>query len=162
MGTPQQLNISSANVASAKASKEGYPCSPPCVIEEDLRRGWAHWLNSFSWDLWVTLTYRNPVGLTRAITTIRSWFLLLGAFAPIHYAAFLEWSRWRDRPHAHALIGGIAESIDRAAVWYSWYIRHGRATVSQYDSARGASFYLTKYVSKDHGWFPELLRLPSC
>jgi len=68
----------------------------------------------------------------------------------------LDWVRvfelQRDRgvPHIHALVGGL-DSLRYGEVGRFMFERYGYTRILEYDPALGATYYLTKYVTKELG-----------
>jgi hypothetical protein len=54
--------------------------------------------------------------------------------------------------HIHGLIGGVSGITD-SDMWEVWFKKYGRAKVVTYEPGKGATHYLTKYVTKELcGW----------
>tara|TARA_Y100000310_G_scaffold344410_1_gene457022 strand:+ start:725 stop:946 length:222 start_codon:yes stop_codon:yes gene_type:complete len=56
------------------------------------------------------------------------------------------------RLHIHSLVGGEGMG-NKSEAWKDWFHDPfgGRAQILEYDKSMGASFYLSKYVSKSLG-----------
>jgi len=77
---------------------------------------------------------------------------------PMQHARALEWQK-RAVVHFHALIWNVRRRTGRIAWQVKWEeIGGGWCAIFPYDRARGARFYLGKYVSK--GGEVDLLSLP--
>lgn len=61
-----------------------------------------------------------------------------------------EIQKWRGAPHIHALVGGLdSKRYAEFGTW--WWQKYGFCKVEEYDPARGAGYYLCKYVAKTFG-----------
>jgi len=113
----------------------------------------AEWLSTMPWDWWCTLTFKTEQWPESADRAFREWTAELRKDSPA-LGFFVGQERGRlQRLHLHALIGGLATHVRRTVAWKRWDRRHGFAQVQPYDPDRGASHYITKYVTKDfEGW----------
>lgn len=126
-----------------------------------LSNSWATFIDSFSWDWWVTLTFPDHLPSDYALRLLRRWLRRLSFYAyGSRYrkkADRLSWcvgieKQLRGVIHFHLLIKGVANVPYRRAhfLWetaapvcgYSW-IQHHDAS-----KPRGASSYLSKYIAK--------------
>ena len=130
-------------------------------------------LNGYPWAHWCTLTFRPPaserdvgrvprewgrwrkkirgavpVGLDYAL---RQWSAFqrattIAAGVPLFWFYGVEHGERLGRLHLHALFGNT-ERLPVATMRASWTA--GFADVDAYDPTRGASYYVTKYVTKE-------------
>jgi hypothetical protein len=141
------------------------------LSKAEVLTSWGDWLSTrWEWDWWVTLTYdpkRRPSG--SATHTAVGWGL-----SDRHFHEWLAeavgdsegsesvlpapfWLRGREPnkfrygTHFHALVGGVGTDTSRRRAWEAWFQKHGMARVERYDPARGAGFYVSKYVVKQLG-----------
>lgn len=116
---------------------------------------WGDWLATFRWDWWATLTFAKPRGPAAATRAFLAW---IGAVRRGHdgrdvaspSAGFFLGHEVGQlgRLHLHCLVGGLDPTARRDEAWRWWFSRLGRAEVLPYDPARGAGWYVAKYVAK--------------
>tara|TARA_Y100000310_G_C20686271_1_gene819241 strand:- start:2906 stop:3349 length:444 start_codon:yes stop_codon:yes gene_type:complete len=116
---------------------------------------YGEWLGQFDWQWFVTLTFRHdpPKPLT-ALRKYRRWEKSNDLFFPSNPYSFIateDGSKF-GRLHLHSLVGGQGMGQPKAA-WQSWFRDPfgGRARIESYDPKKGASFYISKYVTKSLG-----------
>jgi len=74
-----------------------------------------------------------------------------GTEHPVAYFVGVERGHRTFDTHLHALLNVQDELGGRAFIlpwWELWFKRYGRAKVVEYEPARGAEYYLTKYTVK--------------
>jgi len=117
----------------------------------ELRTALATWLETFNWDLFITITFADPRPPHNALTTIRGirnvirrysgGLLFLGTELHInrtlHVHGLLECRLWSDK---HVLSG---------LLWREFFNRYGRSDVSEVQSGAAVADYVSKYVTKD-------------
>jgi hypothetical protein len=64
------------------------------------------------------------------------------------YFMVVEWHRFRDSVHIHALIGNTGDT-ERLLAMDRWYQKYGISRIWPYNSRLGARYYLGKYLLKD-------------
>jgi hypothetical protein len=121
-------------------------------MTRQLAEGWGRFLSQFSWDWFVTLTFRDPV---KSFTAHR----LFGAFVreieraagiPIFWFRADEIGSLGGRFHLHALIGNVAHL--RRMNWVDrWHDLAGIARILPFNAKRGAAYYCAKYITKQNG-----------
>ena len=134
---------------------------------EKVREGYGTWLSKYPWQLWCTLTFRYAPSSASALRSYRRWLnrsgLWLGGL-PYSFVGTEE-GRLFGRVHLHALIGvgrcNDSLQIDREWLWSTWYQSYGRALILPYDRSKGASFYISKYITKELGDYEVLGSWPS-
>ncbi len=118
-----------------------------------VKDAWADWLSeNWEWEWYVTLTFRESVGVRRANSLWQLWYkqLVGETKKDVQYVRFEEWQRLRGVPHYHALMLNVKHV--RRVKWNDrWAALAGWARVQKYDSNRGAAYYVSKYVVKDMG-----------
>lgn len=98
------------------------------------------------WQYWSTLTFEKELterGTRRAIEAHLGRLDVSRAFWG------MEAGKVNGRLHGHALYRFnqfIPPSAE--AIWRDWFDRHGRAHVDEFDQEKGATHYVSKYVSK--------------
>jgi len=121
------------------------------------------WVDSFRWDLFLTLTYRMAPS---SRTSLKHFHRLLDSlrrrgFPDLGYFVGSETGPNGGREHLHALLytgrrsayptEGKTQAVGRAAFsarsWWGTY--YGFAKVSEIKSGRKASRYAAKYCSKE-------------
>lgn len=113
------------------------------------RRRFSRWLDSdtFRWCTFATFTFRR----TPPTSAIRCLTELLGSLSRDVSAAwwFIAQERGKvgGRTHLHAL--GERHDVSPERIRDCWRERYGFADVRLYDSARGATAYVGKYLVKD-------------
>lgn len=132
-----------------------------------LRESWASFLGRYPWSWWATFTFEEEFKSFTARRRLENFFTTIERKVHRRVPAFVaeEWTLGRpDVPHYHALIGDVSD-LSRAYWWSQWFHRrgNGRAQILPYEVAKGARYYLTKYVIKDEyirgAWF--VRRMPS-
>lgn len=110
---------------------------------------WGQLLSQFDWDLFITLTFRNPVGVWGAdkcfwnlIKTIRK-----DIGHRVEFVRITEWHKFRAVPHYHILMLN-AKKVRRLKYVDWWWARYGMARIVAYQKELGARFYLGKYLMK--------------
>jgi len=122
----------------------------PHIARPDLTEPWGTWLGSKGWDWYATMTFGVWIHPDQAAQRYDEWARQLYAEVgqPMEHARALEWQK-RGVVHFHALIWNVRRSTTRKAWEAKWEeIGEGWCAVYPYDRARGARFYLGKYVSK--------------
>lgn len=133
---------------------------------------------NWDWQLFVTLTFRDPepllrrritnpnVGIGKAEGELKRWWK-----ASIRERAHKSFGMFTMEPHAdrltphfHGLIGGLPPGVVRDALWgrisrdpsaeylwREWFVDRGRAKIEPVDSATPAAVYVAKYMLKGLG-----------
>jgi len=118
---------------------------------KSVREALGEWLQTFNWDLFITITFTDPRPPHNALTTIRgirnvirrysSGLLFLGTELHInrtlHVHGILEARLWADK---HVLAN---------VLWREFYGRYGRSSVSKVQSREAVADYVSKYVTKE-------------
>ncbi len=130
-------------------------------------------LNGYPWAHWCTLTFRPPASERDAARVPREWgrwrkkirgavpvgleyalrqwavfarTTTVAAGVPLFWFYGVEHGERLGRLHLHALFGNT-ERLPAPLMRASWTA--GFAQVDAYDPTRGASYYVTKYVTKE-------------
>jgi hypothetical protein len=116
----------------------------------------AEMLDKLDWDLFFTGTFKDSFRRDAAIKSFYRWLNSVCWLKGIDldkkgYAWFLEWHKWRDVPHIHALLRlpGLRTNDKLRSLWRPWFVHYGRCQVERYNEEMGAGFYLSKYMVKD-------------
>jgi len=126
------------------------------------RMAFGAWLSLPEWDWYTTHTFKaDYVSPRQADRAWYSWFNSLrvaarakrltpscyGSAAPFYFRV----AEYQDRGtlHFHALIGGVGDV--RRLLFKDFWELSGFARVEKYDSDRGASYYVGKYLTKADG-----------
>jgi len=123
-----------------------------CVMGAVVKQAWGDWLSeTWDWQWFVTLTFRDEsVGRGRANSLWKRW---VGAMekaaqkAP-GFVRVTEYQRYRGVPHYHALMLNV-DGLRRLSWLDRWVELAGWARVLPYYPENGASYYISKYISKD-------------
>lgn len=135
--------------------------TPPTRLLHDT---WTNWLNTFHWDHFATLTFAEPRSEASARRAFAKYIRALhgltcggsvgyfcgyehGTFGRLHLHALLRTAS----PQTYLAHGGRARAsaaLPDRQVWSAWFESFGRAQVSTYDPRRGATGYVSKYVTK--------------
>lgn len=124
-----------------------------------LKQAWGEWLSGLAdWEWFVTMTLRDPlIGGTWTkpgwASAKRAWVEFQNAarraLGELVWVRMFEMQSWRGVPHIHALVANTDPSVRRMdMVDWAWK-RWGITRVLEYNAELGASFYLSKYVTKD-------------
>ncbi len=116
----------------------------------------GNWLDTLApWNFWCTFTYRYPPSLP---AVRRSMCRFDEEVSPSLMFWGSESGACTGRNHVHALLyfddnrlsmplfGAVP--ISARAIWAKGFKRFGRSHVDTFDPERGASHYVSKYVSK--------------
>lgn len=125
------------------------------------RQALGMWLDKLEWNYWFTGTFKRDFRKDSAIKAFYRWLntmTWINCVESYGHAWFLEWHKYREVPHIHALLYLPGVKSERLASWWKvWFKHYGRARIEKYDSNLGTGFYLTKYMVKDSfgrgGWF---------
>lgn len=125
-----------------------------CVfsMNRQLTEGWGQFLSQFSWDWFLTLTFRDWVVSFRAHRLFGYFVRDLenAAGIPIFWFRADEIGPHGGRFHIHALIGNVAHM--RRMTWVDrWDRLAGYARILPFTAKRGAAYYCAKYVTKQSG-----------
>ena len=106
---------------------------------------WGEWLSEFSWDHFVTLTFRYPVSDEAATREVRRWIRRLEQRAQGRIGRFLVFETDAGGDiHVHAHLEGTSK-LAEGHVRSTW--RSGISEACPYDPNRGASHYVSKRMS---------------
>jgi len=117
-----------------------------------LALAWGQFLSRFSWDWFVSLTFRGDVKSFRAHRLFGYFVrdLEKDAGIPIFWFRADEIGPQGGRVHLHALIGNVAHL--RRMTWVDrWADLAGYARILPFNDRKGAAYYCTKYVTKQNG-----------
>jgi len=112
----------------------------------------GQFLSWFSWDWYVTLTFRDCVKSFRAHRLFERFVgdLEQEAGIPIFWFRADELGGHTGRFHIHALIGNVAHL--RRMTWIDrWHDLAGIARILPFNANRGAAYYCAKYITKPGG-----------
>ena len=121
-------------------------------MNRQLTEAWGQFLLQFSWDWFVTLTFRDEVGSFRAHRLFGYFVrdLEKAAGIPIFWFRADEIGPHGGRFHIHALIGNVAHL--RRMTWVDrWDWLAGFARILAFNPEKGAAYYTAKYVAKQSG-----------
>lgn len=126
---------------------------------------WGEWLKSWKWEAWGTLTFKDDgyshEAATRAFGRFVHWLRAEGN-PLVSYFVGHEVGKF-GRLHMHVLLGALAPMTSRTALWSWWFTRYGRCELRGYDPEKGAAMYVSKYVSKQLGYYDlDLMGLEEC
>ena len=140
----------------------GKAISVPLSNNKALHRGWITFLQRYEWQWFCTLTFRDMVHPESADKRFRTLISKINRklFGPrwsskthetIIWARGIEYQK-RDVMHFHALIGCYTKNLDRCTIrrhWADeWNEMAGFARIEKIRSAKEATRYVTKYVTK--------------
>lgn len=126
------------------------------------QKAFGEWLSIPEWDWFTTHTFKAEYVSPRE--SDRHWYAWFNSLRVTAKNAGITPSVWgkqapfyfrvveyqdRGTLHYHALIGGVGD-IRRLLFKDLWEI-YGHARILAYDPARGANFYVGKYLTKDDG-----------
>jgi hypothetical protein len=105
---------------------------------------YGKWLNETNWDIFGTLTYKNRVSERRNWTIMNELTNNLKSYG-LAFNMFWVHERY-SQPHNHFLLkGSDIELVDK--LW------KGKGYINDYqtyDSSKGASWYVCKYMKEDN------------
>lgn len=129
------------------------------------RNASADWLNTFSWDWYAILTFKQEVGVKQAYKIFNKWKLELKHTVqhPIQYFMIIETPRLKvEHLHIHLLLTGTRN--EKPNEWErKWFGIAGIGKIQLYDHNMGARYYLGEKLargdneimcSKDLRFFP--------
>ena len=125
-----------------------------CVfsMSRQLAVAWGQFLSEFSWDWFLTLTFKDEVGSFRAHRLFGFFVrdIEKAAGLPIFWFRADEIGTHGGRFHIHALMGNVAHL--RRLTWMDrWNKLAGIARILPFNAKRGAAYYCAKYVTKQSG-----------
>ena len=121
-------------------------------MNRPLTEAWGRFLSQYSWDWFLTLTFRDWVVSFRAHRLFGYFVrdLEKAAGIPIFWFRADEIGPHGGRFHIHALIGNVAHM--RRMTWIDdWDRLAGYARILPFNAKRGAAYYCAKYVTKESG-----------
>lgn len=136
-----------------KQAMDDYEEGRPALTIAQVKKSWGEWLyENWEWEWYATLTFRENVGIKRADALWRKWYtqLVTETGKDVQYVRFAEWQRHRGVLHYHALLLNV-KYVRRLKWMDRWNAMAGFARIYAYDSKKGATFYLSKYVASELG-----------
>lgn len=121
-------------------------------MNRPLSQAWGQFLSQFSWDWFVTLTFRDWVKSFRAHRLFGYFVrdLEQAAGQPIFWFRADEIGPQGGRFHLHALVGNVGHL--RRMFWVDyWNELAGFARILPFSPRSGAAYYCAKYVTKQFG-----------
>lgn len=120
------------------------------------REAWGTFLDTFTWDLWITVTFRTPRQPHHALSTLNQARKVVRK-TTTGGRLFLGVEPHKSRLiHLHGLVVVPDWPSKRAAskaIFWNLFETFGRAQVPPVQGNKGASFYVSKYVTKEIGEF---------
>jgi hypothetical protein len=121
-------------------------------MKGQLSVAWGQFLSEFSWDWFVSLTFREDVKSFRAHRLFGFFVrdLEQAARIPIFWFRADEIGPLGGRFHLHALVGNVAHM--RRMSWVDrWDKLAGFGRILPFNERKGAAYYCAKYVTKQNG-----------
>lgn len=118
-----------------------------------VKKAWGDWLSeTWDWEWYATLTFRDDVGTKRAGSLWRMWVRQLTAETrkDVQWVRCEELQPDRGIPHYHSLLLNL-KHVRRLKWLDRWVSIGGWARIYQYNPNKGAAYYLCKYVTKELG-----------
>lgn len=113
-----------------------------------VRDAWSSWLTLYPWDAWGTMTFAAGEFTHEAAT--RAWNNFARSLPPLATWFVGHEVGARGRLHMHCLLGALPrDEAIRSQLWEWWFKRYGRCEVRGYDPERGATAYVSKYITKE-------------
>jgi hypothetical protein len=121
-------------------------------MRRSLAEGWGQFLSRFSWDWFLSLTFRDEVKSFRAHRLFGYFVrdLERAAGIPIFWFRADEIGSHGGRFHIHALIGNVGH-LRRLSWMDRWNCLAGYARILPFEARKGAAYYCAKYVTKQSG-----------
>lgn len=122
-------------------------------METALKEAWGGFLNRYSWDAFVTVTYREPRHARHADASLNAISKVIRRHT--HRHLFLGGELHISRAlHVHGLLqlpnrNPALARATASGLWGELFERFGRSAVSPVQSNEAVSIYLTKYCVKD-------------
>lgn len=125
----------------------------------ELRDAFGEMLNRYKWSVFLTLSSKRTLSLEAAkrmaIRKIRS------LTRDVSYFVVAEGTMWETH-HVHVLMGNIDET-HLLEIYKKWKKEYGRIWPLSYDPARGAQYYMTKYITSDRmDWDIDICEADKC
>lgn len=113
-----------------------------------LRAAFADWLQTFDWDYFLTVTFRDPVPPYKAESSL-SW--VWKTLRPLNPSlTFLASEEHASRYlHVHGLLAEGLSDLGPLPYWQRLLKQHGRSGVSAIRSRKEVSEYVAKYLTKE-------------
>ena len=127
----------------------------------EIRHAWGTWISGLAeWELFVTLTFRDPIYRPGSNWTRPGWRQAKNAWAQFtdfimsdsaggRWVRCLEMQPRRGTPHIHGLVSGVDSNLSIKYVRDWAHRRYGLSRITKYDPTLGAAWYITKYVDGD-------------
>jgi len=127
-------------------------------LNDELRLEWAGWLESFSWDYFITVTFREPLPKHRAETVLRSCGktlykrlrperLFLGAEP--HISTYMHLHGLYKAAHGTDTWASMQHNTEAPSdVWRPLFETFGRSKVERIRSPEDTAKYVSKYCVK--------------
>ncbi|GAI11890.1 unnamed protein product, partial [marine sediment metagenome] len=125
------------------------------VMARDARMAFGEFLSRPQWEWYATHTFKGDfmspkLGDKHYYAWMRSLEMACNARGlPRPFYFRVTELQQREVIHYHSLIGGVGDV--RRLLFKDFWELHGFARVEAYDSARGANFYVAKYLNKSDG-----------
>jgi len=118
-------------------------------VESEVRDAFGEWLQTFNWEYFITITFREPRLPHHALSTVREAGKLIRRHASglLFLGTELHDSRTL---HMHGLLetGGRPNEFLASVLWRQLFERFGRSQVRPVQSREAVSNYVSKYVTK--------------
>lgn len=116
------------------------------TTKNQLNQEYAEFLDSIPWDYFCTFT--TPYELT--LKSARRLSNRIARTINIPRAGKMFWGaekfECKDGYHLHALINS---PVPKHVLWEWYFEKYGRNSITNYDSGKSGSYYVTKYISKE-------------
>jgi len=128
-------------------------------VAVDAVKGWTEWLDTFTWDQYHTLTFKEDTHPEQAEKEFRRYMRKINETIygkryrrrgdGVSWTCAMERQR-RGVVHFHCLTNGTAKLKfrDLYELWRRVSKNTGFAKIESYEPGKGATGYLSKYVSK--------------
>jgi len=115
---------------------------------KELREEMGEWLQSYKWDYFLTVTFREPRPPHLALNVLNQVRKVLKSASPPLLFLGTE-QHASSLLHVHGLMMAGSPALSTRAVWKLLFDRFGRSKVDGVLDKKKVAMYVTKYVVKD-------------
>lgn len=121
------------------------------MARRNLIEQYANLLNSYHWEWYAILSFREPVSFHRGWGLFNKWKLALKHRTgnTIYYCMVSEPDIWKDNPHFHVLLSGV--NGEKPYVWGKNWYPIGVSKIKKYNPKLGAKYYLAEKLVDGKG-----------
>lgn len=121
-------------------------------MDTGLRHEWASWLSQYTWDYFLTVTFREPLPRHRGASVLNAIVKTLTRVGANPNLLFLGMELHQSRfLHCHGLLQGRMDGfglMPARKIWRELFKTYGYSRVEKIRDQEDAARYVTKYCVK--------------